>query len=339
MTKDEVQNIALLVDFENFSANPSDIFEVEKLYRMLNLPNNARLILKRAYGDWGQYAKYKNELRTNSFELIEMPIISGKGKNSSDIQLTVDALEIALTKDYVDTFIIVTGDSDFAPLLSKLRTYNKFTIVVGKDKYTSKILGNFSDEIIYYSNLTSEELEVTEITNAYKLLKDAVVEIQNENKLPLGSFVKLKIKQINPSFSETEYGFSQWRLFLEKAREDGVVELEKHEKGDFLVGLPKEVEIKDADFTNTFYSNLYKAIEQSKGKDNKSLFSQINDKLQKIDSSFNIKNYGISKTKGFSAFMRLLSEKGLVQIFRTGHTYSSTATEKLKKLAETKTIK
>lgn len=337
MTKDEIENISLLVDFENFTANPNDVFDIEKLYRMLNLPNKARFIVKKAYGDWGQYARYKNVLRASSFELIEMPIMS-RGKNSSDIKLTIDALEIALTKDYIDTFVIVTGDSDYAPLLSKLREYNKFTIVIGKDNNTSKMLGNFSDEIIYYSNLTSEELDITDITNAYKLLKDAIVELQNENKLPLGSIIKSKIKQIQPSFSETEFGFPQWKFFLEHASEDGVIDLEKHESGDHLVKLPKidEKETKHIEFTDSFYSNLYRSIENSKGKDNKSLFSRIKDELQAIDSSFSIKKYGISKTKGFSAFMRLLSERGLVQIFRREHTYSATATEKLKKLSKYK---
>jgi len=245
MTKEEIENIALLVDFENFTANPDDVFDIEKLYRMLNLPNKARFIVKKAYGD---------------------------------------------------------------------------------------------DEIIYYSNLTSEELDITDITNAYKLLKDAIVELQNENKLPLGSVIKSKLKQIQPSFSETEFGFPQWKFFLEHASEDGVIDLEKHESGDYLVKLPKidGKETKHIEFTDSFYSKLYRSIENSKGKDNKSLFSRIKDELQAIDSSFSIKKYGISKTKGFSAFMRLLSEKGLVQIFRRRYTYSAIATEKLKKLSKYK---
>ena len=337
MTKEEIKNISLLVDFENFSAKPDHVLQVEILYRMLNLPKDARFIIRRAYGDWGQHAKHKNYLRSNSFDLVEMPML-GRGKNSADIKMALDALEIALTKEYIDTFVVVTGDSDFTPLLSKLRELDRFTIVIGKNKATSKLLGNFCDEIIYYDNLFSKEVEVTDMAKAYKLLGDAVAAILNDNKTPLGSLVKSRVKQLSPSFSETEFGFSQWKMFLEQAREDGVVNLVSHESGDYLVEIPKVDEVdrlkQVLKISDEFCVSLHRAIENAKGKDGRSLFSRINEELQKLESDFSIRKFGISKSKGFSAFVRLLSEQGLVQIYRSGNSYSASATKKLQAVGE-----
>ncbi len=126
MTESKLNNQALFIDFENFGDRPS--FDAKQLIN--GLKSRGRLVVKRAYADWGRYASYKHALMASGVELIEMPSHKDKGKNSADIKLTVDALETAITKPYIDTMVILSGDSDYMPLIAKLHEYNKYVIVI-----------------------------------------------------------------------------------------------------------------------------------------------------------------------------------------------------------------
>ena len=149
MDKREVSNIALFIDFENFGRH--DLFDAESLINKLK--EKGRLVVKKAYADWGRYARYKRQMLENSIELTELPSHPQRGKNSADIKLVVDALELAITRDYIDIFVVVAGDSDYTPLLSKLREYNKYVIVIGTKGNVSSLLAGYCDELIYYSSL------------------------------------------------------------------------------------------------------------------------------------------------------------------------------------------
>lgn len=339
MTKEEIRNLALFIDFENYSHDIS--FDAKALFEMLNLPKEGRFVIKRAYSDWGRFSEYKRQMLENSIDLIEMPSHNSRGKNAVDMKLTVDALEIAITKDYIDTFVIVSGDSDYTPLLSKLREYNKYVIVIGNSKSSSKLLAGYCDEIIYYSSLVNDEVEVSNLNNAYKLLSSSCKYLKNEGIVTRGSLVKSRIKQIDSSFSESEYGFRQWRLFLEQAKEDGVVTLESLDDGEYLIHPLDDRNVEVGENKNKEHL-LYKicplllqALKEAKaGSEMRVLFSRINDTLRRLEPTFSITQYGVSRSQGFSGFMRGLSEKGLVELHRKGHDYFASPTPKLEEFVK-----
>jgi len=337
MIKEELRNVALFIDFENFGADKEINFRADNLLDMIDLPREARIIMKRAYADWGRFPKFKQQMLENSIELIEMPSHGKRGKNGADMKLTVDALETALMKEYVDAFVIVSGDSDYTSLISKLREYDKYVIVVGHSKSTSKLLAGYCDEIIYYASLTESEVEVSDLNTAYKYLTSAIKALLNEGAETTGSGVKSRIKQVRPGFSESEYGFAQWRGFLRQAAADKVVDLSHASDGDVLVSLPRQEKKEEGDqlpnlsISRDFLAQLCKAIKESEH-EGRSMFSRINDRLLKHDPAFSPTRFGISKTQGFSGLMRRLSEEGYVQIYRKDQTYSAAITEKMQRL-------
>jgi uncharacterized protein (TIGR00288 family) len=230
----EVHNLAVFIDFENFGKQ--EAFDAKLIIDKLK--ERGRLIVKRAYADWGRFAGFKHQMLENSVELIELPSHSMRGKNSADIKLVVDALETAFTKDYIDTIVVVSGDSDYTPLISKLREHNKYVIVIGHKRTVSKLLIGFCDELIYYASLNREApAEDVDMKQAYSLAKRAISYLENEGIEVRGSQIKQYMKQLDSSFNEANYGFPQFKLFLEKAAQDGVISLTPLEHGDYQVRL------------------------------------------------------------------------------------------------------
>ena len=237
----EVRNIAVFIDFENFARQ--ETFNAHQLIERLK--ERGRLIVKKAYADWGRFAKYKRQMLENSIELTEMPSHGQKGKNSADIKLVVDAIETAITKPYIDTFVVVSGDSDYTPLISKLREYNKYVIVVGEERAVSELLKGYCDELIYYSLLVNPPAPAAaksaRMDEAYALLKRAVETLGKDESEPRGSVVKRMMCQLDATFAESNYGFGQFRRFLRAAEKDGVIALKQMESGgDVLVALRGE---------------------------------------------------------------------------------------------------
>ena len=240
MLKSDIRNVAFFIDFENY--NHAVPFDVAAIFQMINVPKEARFIIRRAYSDWSKHEQFKQEMLENSVELIEMPTKNHYGKNSVDVKLSVDAIETAIAKDYVDTFVIVSGDSDYTPLLAKLREYNKYVIVVGHSKTTSRLLAGYCDEIIYYSNLMYADVaDAEDIGDAHRLLVTACRDLEKEGIPCRGAQVKWAMRRLDPSFSESEYGFRQWRPFLEHAERSGVVGLKEIEGNDYLVAPVEKV--------------------------------------------------------------------------------------------------
>src|SRR3979409_882827 len=155
----ETVNMAVFCDFENVALGVRDAkyakFDINKVLERLLLKGS--IVLKKAYCDWERYKEFKSDMHEASFELIEIPHVRMSGKNSADIRMVVDALDLCYTKSHVDTFVIISGDSDFSPLVSKLRENNKAVIGVGVKKSSSDLLISNCDEFIYYDDLVREK--------------------------------------------------------------------------------------------------------------------------------------------------------------------------------------
>src|SRR5210317_2088046 len=149
------KNLALFCDFENIALGVRDAnyarFEIQEVLERLLVKGN--IVVKKAYCDWDRYKGFKASMHEAAFELIEIPHLRQSGKNSADIRMVVDALDLCYTKSHVDTFVIISGDSDFSPLVSKLRENNKLVIGVGVKNSTSDLLIANCDEFIYYDDL------------------------------------------------------------------------------------------------------------------------------------------------------------------------------------------
>jgi uncharacterized protein (TIGR00288 family) len=159
MAKPTINNMAVFCDFENVALGVRDAkydrFDIDKVLERLLLKGS--IVVKKAYCDWERYKEFKKPMHEASFELIEIPHVRMSGKNSADIRMVVDALDLCYTKAHVDTFVIVSGDSDFSPLVSKLRENNKLVIGVGVKSSTSDLLIANCDEFIYYDDLVRKE--------------------------------------------------------------------------------------------------------------------------------------------------------------------------------------
>jgi uncharacterized protein (TIGR00288 family) len=159
MAKPTINNMAVFCDFENVALGVRDAryakFDIDKVLERLLLKGS--IVVKKAYCDWERYKEFKAPMHEASFELIEIPHVRMSGKNSADIRMVVDALDLCYTKSHVDTFVIISGDSDFSPLVSKLRENNKLVIGVGVKSSTSDLLIANCDEFIYYDDLVRKE--------------------------------------------------------------------------------------------------------------------------------------------------------------------------------------
>jgi len=155
----ETQSMAVFCDFENVALGVREAkyerFDIAKVLERLLLKGS--IVVKKAYCDWERYKEFKAPMHGASFEMIEIPHVRQSGKNSADIRMVVDALDLCYTKAHVDTFVIVSGDSDFSPLVSKLRENAKIVIGVGVKKSTSDLLVSACDEFIYYDDLVREQ--------------------------------------------------------------------------------------------------------------------------------------------------------------------------------------
>ncbi|MHC4518457.1 MAG: NYN domain-containing protein [Planctomycetota bacterium] len=263
----ETRNMALFCDFENIALGVRDAdyaqFDIGKVIERLLLKGN--IVVKKAYCDWDRYKEFKSAMHEASFELIEIPHVRLSGKNSADIRMVVDALDLCYTKAHVDTFVIISGDSDFSPLVSKLRENNKIVIGVGVENSTSELLMANCDEFIYYDDLvrrkparkkngakdTGRKPARGSTAKAKKPAVDkkkqqawdltvetyeALVEERGEGGKIWGSMIKQTLKRRKPGFSESYYGFRSFNQLLEEAGARGILDLEREEKsGGFII--------------------------------------------------------------------------------------------------------
>ena len=258
----ETKNMALFCDFENIALGVHDAnyakFDISKVLERLLLKGN--IVVKKAYCDWSRYKEFKVGMHEASFEMIEIPHVRQSGKNSADIRMVVDALDLCYTKSHVDTFVIISGDSDFSPLVSKLRENDKIVIGVGVKNSTSDLLIANCDEFIYYDDLVraaptrakaprppagarpragEAEAPSEKKQEAFDLIVqmyEAIIEERGEGERIWGSMIKQTLKRRKPGFSESYYGFRSFGQLLEEAQARGILELEHDDKsGGYLI--------------------------------------------------------------------------------------------------------
>ncbi len=237
--------IAVFIDFENIAMGLRDASAPFEVRRVLDrLLEKGKVIAKVAYADWGRFRSHTEGLHENGIELIEIPRRATTGKNSADIRLVVDAMDLSWSKAHIDTFVIVSGDSDFSPLVAKLKENGKHVIGLGMKASTLPLLANGCDEFIYYEDLErGAEPPKTDAAPArgkdepFRLLVDTVRALQRENfELIQASLVKDTMKRKRPAFSEAALGYGSFSELLEDAQESGVVTLRKDERsGTYVV--------------------------------------------------------------------------------------------------------
>ncbi len=232
----EAENtLAVFIDFENLAQGFKHGKEEFDIQRVLErLVEKGKVIVKVAYADWSRFPKYKQALHEAAIELIEIPKRSMTGKNSADIRLCVDAMDLCYAKAHIDTFVIVSGDSDFSPLVSKLKANGKRVIGLGMKDSTSTLLADNCDEFIFYEGLAKGERISPpgardipkEKREVFELLIDTIAGLMQENKEILwSSMVKDTMKRKRPAFSERAYGYRTFSDLLEDARKHGFIEL------------------------------------------------------------------------------------------------------------------
>jgi len=263
-------NLALFCDFENVALGVRDAkyakFDIRPIVERLLLKGS--IVVKKAYCDWERYKEFKALMHESAFELIEIPHVRQSGKNSADIRMVVDALDLCYTKEHIDTFVIISGDSDFSPLVSKLRENAKTVIGIGVKNSTSDLLMNNCDEFIFYDDLDAERestkkrqrrktrpkttaakkgVEKTEESKTDDDPTQEAIDLVLETTEALyaergdraklwGSMIKQTLKRRRPGFNESFYGFSSFSDLLEEAQTRGQLELEMDERsGGYVI--------------------------------------------------------------------------------------------------------
>ncbi|MYH30849.1 MAG: NYN domain-containing protein [Acidobacteria bacterium] len=274
-------NLAVFCDFENIALGVRDAklkkIDIRPIVERLLLKGS--IVAKKAYCDWERYKEHKPTMHEAAFELIEIPHTRISGKNSADIRMVVDALDLCYTKEHIDTFVIVSGDSDFSPLVSKLRENAKSVIGVGVKSSTSDLLMNNCDEFIFYDDLVAERKPArrrarskpraradgpAESAPAGKNGKkpepepqddpaqkgldlvvqtaEAIYAERGDGAKLWGSMIKQTLKRRRPGFSESAYGFGSFNDLLEEAQSRGLLDLDRDERsgGYVITGIGRE---------------------------------------------------------------------------------------------------
>ncbi len=247
---DEAHSLAVLIDFENLALgierpsgrtasgrttrakNTTDTFDIKLVLE--RLVEKGKVIVKRAYADWGRFNAYREVMHDSGIQMMEIPERGKTGKNHADIQLCVDAMDMCYSKEHIDTFVIVSGDSDFTPLVSKLKENGKSVIGLGIKDSTSDLLAASCDEFIYYEDIVrgpaKPPVPVADIPRtkrpAMNLMIESVQALQRENKdVILASMVKDTMRRKQPQFSESSYGYRSFSDFLQDAERLGIITL------------------------------------------------------------------------------------------------------------------
>ena len=265
----EITNMALFCDFENIALGVRDAkyaqFDIKKVLERLLLKGS--IVVKKAYCDWDRYKEFKATMHEAAFELIEIPHVRQSGKNSADIRMVVDALDLCYTKSHVDTFVIISGDSDFSPLVSKLRENNKYVIGIGVKDSTSDLLSANCDEFIFYDDLVraqeakqkraakkapvktegktkppagkSEDDKHQEALDFIVETVEALIAERGSDEKIWGSMVKTTMQRRKPGFTETSYGYRSFKELVEDAQKHKLLVVVRDEKSSqYTIRLP-----------------------------------------------------------------------------------------------------
>ncbi|HEY7326361.1 MAG TPA: NYN domain-containing protein [Gemmataceae bacterium] len=230
------RSLAIFIDFENLALGfhgRRDRFDIERVLE--RLVEKGKIVCKKAYADWSRFSSFTTQLHEAAIELIEIPRRAQSGKNSADIRLCVDAMDLSYSKEHIDTFVVVSGDSDFSPLVSKLKELGKHVIGLGMQESTSDLLRDNCDEFIYYEDLGQTRDLAPDLDShlpetkrkAFALLLESLLALRRENKEVLwSSMIKDTMKRKKPSFNESYHGYRTFSELLEDAQKEGLLELE-----------------------------------------------------------------------------------------------------------------
>ena len=266
----EITNMALFCDFENVALGVRDAkyaqFDIKKVLERLLLKGS--IVVKKAYCDWDRYKEFKATMHEAAFELIEIPHVRQSGKNSADIRMVVDALDLCYTKAHMDTFVIISGDSDFSPLVSKLRENNKYVIGIGVKSSTSDLLSANCDEFIFYDDLVREQEAKQKRAEKKAPVKaaaekakppaakgeddkrqealdfivetvEALIAERGSDEKIWGSMVKTTMQRHKPGFTESSYGYRSFKELVEDAQRHKLLMVVRDEKsGQYTIRLP-----------------------------------------------------------------------------------------------------
>jgi len=243
--------IAVFVDYENLALGvqrgKSGAFRIDLvLKRMLE---KGRIVFKRAYCDWSRYQSSVKDFHARGIELVDIPRSAASGKNSADIRMVVDAIDMSYAKQHIDTFALISGDSDFSPLAAKLKENDKRVLGCGVKSSTSDLLIASCDEFIYYDDLlrdakaTAPRRQKTKSTSgkkqeAFDRLLEIVESLQAEYETLWGSLIKQTIRRVHPGFNEGYYGYRSFAELLKDAEAEGLIKLEYDQsRGNYEVRL------------------------------------------------------------------------------------------------------
>ncbi len=240
------QRLSLFIDFENIALGARDAqykkFDINLVLQ--RLIEKGRIVFKKAYADWTRYSEYKREFHEAAIELIDIPQRAYSGKNSADIRMVVDAMDLATSKGHITTFVICSGDSDFSPLVSKLKENDKSVIGVGVKNSTSDLLISNCDEFIFYEDLVRETRALPSIENLpekkrelFRLMLDSLQALVRENyDVIWGSMIKQTMQRKQPYFNESYYGYKSFSELLEDAQRLGLLSMKKDAKsGGYII--------------------------------------------------------------------------------------------------------
>ncbi len=329
------ERIALFLDYENLAIGARDSlhgmeFDLKPISDAL--AERGRVVVRRAYADWSMFQEDRRRLTRNHVELIEIPQRMGTSrKNAADIKMAVDALELAFERAYVTTFVIGTGDSDFTPLVHKLRELNKRVIGVGVKQSTSKLLPPACDEFLFYERLEGVDVpdagakrrarakvqepvravEETVAVDEERSVDDLAIQIaqtvaglQQSSGLVLASGVKRALLRKDPTFNEADYGFRGFGELLEHLAERKVVSLnEGPAKGDPEVSLAEHGGEEEA------FALLQRVVAQAEARNGPPALSGLKNRLRKEQPDFSEKKFGYG---GFLQFCKAAANRGMV---------------------------
>jgi uncharacterized protein (TIGR00288 family) len=324
MTNEE-ERIALFIDFENLALGARDRGEKLDVGVIMNvLSERGRVVVRRAYADWNLFTEHREGLVGQRIELIEVPQRTGMvRKNAADIKLAVDALDLAFERAFVTTFVIASGDSDFTPLVLKLRELDKRVIGVGVEGSTSDLLPGACDEFLFYERLLGpgttktaprrrrrrpgEDEESSDLVEISRLVTQTLAGLQRSTDGPvLSSTIKRALLRKDPTFSEGDYGFRAWGELMRHLESMGVVQLQAgSSQGDPIVDFPEHGGEEQA---FELLRDVVAELQQGSGRP---LLSGLKDVIRKRRPNFSEKNFGYG---GFLQFVKAAAAKGVVDL-------------------------
>ncbi|HEX2240424.1 MAG TPA: NYN domain-containing protein [Actinomycetota bacterium] len=325
---DEEERIALFIDFENLALGARDRGDpLDMAVIMDALSERGRVVVRRAYADWNLFSEHRAGLVAQRIEMIEVPQRSGMvRKNAADIKLAVDALELAFERAFITTFVIASGDSDFTPLVLKLRELNRRVIGVGVEGSTSELLPGACDEFLFYERLltgssgkSSESRRdadresgadggSTELADLARRVTRTLAGLQRSTDGPvLSSSIKRAILRKDPTFSEGDYGFRAWGEMMRHLEARGVVELNPGSaEGDPTVDFPA-----DGGSEERAFSLLREIVADLESRNGPAQLSGLKNELRKRHPGFSEKDFGYG---GFLQFVKAASAKGTINL-------------------------